>query len=69
VVYVGGYATIPGALHKAACLLADILYVGRGRDSSIQSESLGQYSYTLADQPRVDAIKMSLLRDYVTGGA
>jgi hypothetical protein len=69
VVYVGGYATIPGALQKATCLLADILFNGRGRDSSIQSETIGQYSYTLADATRVDQIRMNLLRGYVTGGA
>jgi len=69
VVYVAGYATIPGALQKATCLLADILFNGRGRDMSVQSETIGQYSYTLADQKRVDDIRMSLLRGYVTGGA
>lgn len=69
VVYVGGYATIPGALQKATCLLADILFNGRGRDSSVQSETIGQYSYTLADAAKVDSIRYSLLRGYVTGGA
>ena len=69
VVYVGGYSTIPGSLQKACCLLADMLFVGRGRDGSIQSESLGQYSYTLADQPKVDEIRESLLSDYITRGA
>jgi len=69
VVYVAGYATIPGALQKATCLLADMLFNGRGRDLSLQSETIGQYSYTLADQTKVDAIRMSLLRGYVTGGA
>lgn len=69
VVYVAGYSTIPGALTKATCLLADMLFNGRGRDMAIQSETIGQYSYTLADQKKVDDIRMSLLRGYVTGGA
>jgi hypothetical protein len=69
VVYVAGYATIPGALQKACCLLADMLFNGRGRDMAVQSETIGQYSYTLADQKRVDDIRISLLRGYVTGGA
>ena len=69
IVYVGGYATIPGGLQKAACLLADMLFNGRGADQSLQSESLGQYSYTRADASRVEEIRRNLLAGYVTGGA
>lgn len=67
VVYVGGYSTIPGDIQQAVCRLADILYVGRGRDLSLQSENLGQYSYTLADASNAMQIKRDLLGPFNTG--
>ena len=67
VVYVGGYSTIPADLHQAVCQLTDILYVGRGRDPSLKSESLGQYSWTAADAAQINQIKMDLIRPYNTG--
>lgn len=68
VVYVAGYSTIPSNLQQAVCRLADILYVGRGRDTSIKSESLGQYSYTLADMAEVSKIRAELLSPFCTRG-
>ena len=67
VVYVGGYATIPADLHRAVCLLTDMLYVGRGRDLSLKSENLGQYAYTLGDASNALQIKRDLLGPFNTG--
>lgn len=48
VVYTGGWATIPADLKMAIYRIVDILYAERRKDPGIQSESLGQYSYTRA---------------------
>ncbi len=47
--YSGGYSTIPNALVQAAFELCSDAYQGRDKDRSIQSESIGDYSYSLAD--------------------
>lgn len=67
IVYVGGYSTIPGDLQMAVCRLADILYGGRGRDTSLKSENLGQYAYTLSDASQVSQIRRDLLAPFNTG--
>ena len=46
VVYVGGYTTIPGDLVQALYEYIDWKFARRGRDTTLQSESLGAYSYT-----------------------
>lgn len=67
VVYVGGYSTIPDDLKQATCQMTDILYATRGRDPSLKSESLGQYSWTAADAAQINQIKMDMLRPFNTG--
>ena len=53
VVYTGGYsaASIPANLTECAIQLAAMLFRDSQRDKSVQSESLGDYSYTLAGSP------------------
>lgn len=46
--YDGGFATIPPDMVLACLTLAAQYYNTRGRDTSVQSESFGDYSYTLA---------------------
>lgn len=55
VTYTGGYtpATMPPALQWAAIEVAAHLYRRQGRDTSMSSESLGDYSYTAADPMKV----------------
>ena len=69
VVYVGGYATIPSDLQMACMRVADLMYPSRGRDGSLISETIGEYSYTRDAADKVDAIKASLMRAYRTGVA
>lgn len=49
IVYVGGYASdaMPAGLKMALYRAVDWMRGARGRDSSLQSESIGAYSYTL----------------------
>lgn len=67
IVYVGGYSTIPGDLQQAVCNLADIAYASRGRDMTLKSENMGQYSWTAADAAQVLKIKENLLDSFGTG--
>jgi len=66
VVYTGGYATasVPLDLQQIAIDMTCFLYRERNRDRGIQSESLGNYSYTLGnvygDGGFMDQIKQRL---------
>ena len=62
--YTGGYATIPADLKMACYRLTDLAYAARGLNFGIQSESLGQYSYTNMDQAKTTEIKASLMAAY-----
>lgn len=57
VVHVGGYtpATLPPALSQAAIEIAAYLFRRQGRDTTMGSESLGDYSYSIADPESVSA--------------
>ena len=44
--YTGGYSTLPNALVQAAFVLIAQAYQGRDRDRNLQSENIGDYSYT-----------------------
>ena len=46
VIYVGGYATIPEDIKWAEWTVVDDLLSERGQDATMQSETLGSYSYT-----------------------
>lgn len=48
VVYTGGFSTIPDAIKYAAYRAIDIAFARRRKDLTIQSESLGGYSYSRA---------------------
>jgi len=43
--YTGGYATIPDDLEQIAIELVAEAFNARGKDTSLQSESIGSYSY------------------------
>jgi hypothetical protein len=47
VVYVGGFATVPVDLQMAIYTVIDEVVASRGRGTSVTSESIGSYSYTL----------------------
>ena len=65
--YTAGYATIPDDINYAArVMIAEAYHLGK-RDTSLQSESIGEYSYTLADRAATEEKMMSLLGDYVSG--
>lgn len=49
VAYTGGYAAAPDDLILAVNILANSYYKARTRDSTLKQETLGDYSYTLAD--------------------
>jgi hypothetical protein len=46
--YSAGYTTVPDDIHQACLVLAGTMYLSRKSDSSLQSESLGDYSYSMA---------------------
>lgn len=48
VVYVGGFATIPGNLKGTVWKIIDWFYKSAGEDPTMLSESIGAYSYTRA---------------------
>lgn len=67
VTYTGGYATAPKALAQAAMVYAAQLCRDAARDSSIKSESLGDYSVTFADAAGAADLPpavSSLIRNY-----
>lgn len=47
--YIAGYTTIPASLEEACLLLVKYKWDMLKKDSALKSESLGDYSYTLAD--------------------
>lgn len=49
VIYTGGYGTIPAALDFATIEFTAHIWRRKDRDPALKSESLGDYSYTLAD--------------------
>jgi len=62
--YTAGYATVPDDIEQACIEIAAMMYRDRKRDSGLQSESLGDYSYTRANRAEVDAIMSGLLADW-----
>ena len=62
--YTAGYATVPDDVEQACIEVAAMMYRDRKRDSGLQSESLGDYSYTRANRAEVDAVMSGLLSDW-----
>ena len=69
VVYVGGYSTIPSDLQMACMRMSDIMWSARGRDPTLTSEKIGDYSYTRDGADAVASIKTNLIQAYRTAGA
>jgi len=46
--YSAGYTAVPDDIHQACMVIAGTAYLSRKSDSSLQSESLGDYSYSMA---------------------
>ena len=46
--YSAGYTTVPDDIHQACMVIAGTAYLSRKSDTSLQSESLGDYSYSMA---------------------
>lgn len=62
--YTGGYGTIPYDLQQTTIEMASRLYNSRKRDPSLQSESLGGYSYSLRSVSDLDASTKMILDSY-----
>jgi hypothetical protein len=62
--YRGGYATIPDDIGQLANEFAALLYRQSLKDGSVQSENLGAYSYTLADQTKLTESMTAKLAPY-----
>ena len=62
--YTGGYATIPYDLQQTTIEMASRLFNSRKRDPSLQSESLGGYSYSLRPVSDLDASTKMVLDSY-----
>lgn len=54
--YTAGYATIPYDIEQATLDVAKAIYMGRRRDPNVNSESLGDYSYTHGGASRITEI-------------
>lgn len=59
VVYTGGYTTIPSDLTLAAKIACKNVYDAKQVSGSVQSESLGNYSYTNKDGSTIDTNQWS----------
>jgi hypothetical protein len=62
--YDGGYETVPPDIVHACQLIAARIYNGRKRDTGVQSESFGDYSYTLGSGAEMDAEALRLLSPF-----
>ncbi|MGB1226181.1 MAG: hypothetical protein ACPHCN_18845 [Mycobacterium sp.] len=62
--YRAGFEAVPADIEQVARAMAVAMYDQSYRDGSIKSESLGGYSYTLADQVTMDAGWQSVLDTY-----
>jgi hypothetical protein len=62
--YEGGYATVPFDLQQSTIEMASRLLNSRKRDPSLQSESLGGYSYSLRSVSDLDSSTKLVLDSY-----
>lgn len=67
--YRAGYETVPADIEQVAREMAVMMFDASYRDGSIKSESLGGYSYTLADQAaesgRFDSVLQKYMREVI----
>jgi hypothetical protein len=59
--YSAGYTTVPDDIHQACMVIAGTAYLSRKSDSSLQSESLGDYSYSMASADTSRAMMEDML--------
>ena len=59
--YSAGYTTVPDDIHQACMVIAGTMYLSRKSDSSLQSESLGDYSYSMASADTSRAMMEDML--------
>ena len=62
--YTAGYATVPDDLQQACIDVSKMLFLDRRRDTGMQSENLGDYSYSRASRSEIDALMASMLMDW-----
>jgi hypothetical protein len=62
--YRGGYETIPADVEQATLMVVGKFFRDRTRDASVQSESLGGYSYSLRSGDETAKEIESLLGPY-----
>lgn len=63
--YNAGYASIPADLNEAAAKIASEVYQLSCKDTNLTSESLGDYSYSLADQAAQTTRAAETLTNYM----
>ena len=59
--YSAGYTTTPDDIHQACLVIAGTMYLSRKSDTSLQSESLGDYSYSMASADSSRAMMEDML--------
>lgn len=59
--YSAGYTTVPDDIHQACMMLAATMFLSRKADNSLQSESLGDYSYSMASADSSRAMMEDML--------
>ena len=62
--YTAGYASVPDDIEQAAIDVSKMIFLDRRRDTSMQSENLGDYSYSRASRSEIDATLASMLADW-----
>lgn len=59
--YTAGYATVPDDMEQACLEISRYIFQTRKTNTNVKSESLGDYSYTLADAAQLSSIMADLL--------
>ena len=59
--YSAGYTAVPDDIHQACLVIAGTMYLSRKSDTSLQSESLGDYSYSMASADSSRAMMEDML--------
>ena len=59
--YSAGYTAVPDDIHQACMVIAATAYLSRKADTSLQSESLGDYSYSMASADSSRAMMEDML--------